>query len=61
MVLLQVDSNTIILDVVNCALKGSRQEAIVCILTVAVGFIIRAVEKRKIKKQIESKNKEIKN
>lgn len=44
-------TTTFVTDCVNCALKGSKNEIIVCVVTVTIGAIIRYFEKRRIDKQ----------
>lgn len=46
-------NSTFLTDCVNCALKGSKNEIIACIITVTIAGIIRHFEK----KRIEKKNK----
>jgi hypothetical protein len=44
-----VISTDFVADCFQCFLKGSRNEIVVCLTTVAVGAVLRLIEKRKYK------------
>lgn len=46
-------TSTLIQDCVSCALKGSRNEIIVCVVTVTIGALIRHFEKKRIEKELK--------
>jgi len=49
-------NSTFITDCVNCALKGSKNEIIVCLITVTIGALIRHFEKKRIVNRKNSRN-----
>ena len=53
---MQIEEGQFISDCVNCAIKGSRNEILVCLVSVSLGFVIRHFEKKRLLKKEEEKN-----
>jgi hypothetical protein len=56
MFVMQIEEGQFISDCVNCAIKGSRNEILVCLVSVSLGFVIRHFEKKRLLKKEEEKN-----
>lgn len=56
MFVMQIEEGQLISDCVNCAIKGSKNEILVCLVSVTLAAIIRHYEKKRLLKKESKKD-----
>ena len=56
MYLLQINEVNVLQNCIDCALKGSKREIAICLVTLVAGVVIRHFEKKRILRKEKGKN-----